>query len=199
MVGWAALWLGSMCPALAAPAASPPATTPPPATAPPPTAAEDELRLRKRPRGQQHGLALTLSGGLSSRLLLEGSGEINLPGQHALAVILGAGGELTYEAPIWSQLLIDGGLQYRYTAKGDFDTGLWVGLEALAIIRPLQVGVPVDIPISPLVGFKYTAPFRLVVDLSAGPSLVVTTYGAVRPSATLNVQIGGAIGKAPKR
>lgn len=182
--------------AAAAPASAPAA--PPAATQPAPAPADDKLRLRKRPRGQQHGLALTLSGGLSARLLVEGSGEINLPGQHALAVIVGAGSELAWEAPFWSQLVIDGGLQYRYTVKGDFDTGLWVGLEALAQVRPLQLGVPVDVPISPLFGFKYTAPFGLVADVSAGPSIVVTNYGAVRPSATFNLQLGWAFGEAPR-
>ncbi|HMV65907.1 MAG TPA: hypothetical protein PKA64_03570 [Myxococcota bacterium] len=193
MLGWTLLLVSDL--ALAAPAATPPPQPPP---AQPPAPPDDHLRLRKRPRSQQHGLALTLSSGLASRLLVEGSGEINLPGQHALAVILGAGSELTWEAPFWSQLVLDGGLQYRYTVKGDFDTGVWVGLEALALVRPLQVGVPVDAPISPLVGFKHTTPFGLVVDLSAGPTLIVTSYGSVRASATLNVQIGGALGKASR-
>ncbi len=182
-------------------AASTPAKPPPPPAAQPcpPPPDESKLKLKKRGRNQQHGVALTLSGALAGRLVVEGTGEVNLPGQSSLALILGAGGELDWGQPLLDTTIVQGGLQYRYTLKGDFDTGLWLGAEGLAMVRPLQLGIPYDIGISPLLGFKYTAPFGLVADLSAGPGLVITNYGPPRPTATLNVQVGWAFGKAPKR
>ena len=174
-------------------------STPPPAAPPcPPPPDDTHLKLKKRGRGQQHGVALSLSGALAGRLIIEGTGEVNLPGQSALAIILGGGGEYAWGEPLWKFAVVQGGLQYRYTVKGDFDTGLYVGLEGLASLRPVQVGMPLDVGISPMLGFKYTAPFGLVADIGAGPSLVVTTYGPVRPSGMFNLQLGWAFGKAPK-
>lgn len=183
--------------ALAA-SAKPAPPSPPVAQPCPPPPDDSHLKLKKRGRGQQHGVALSLSGALAGRLVIEGTGEINLPGQSAVAIILGAGGEYAWGEPLWKSAIVQGGLQYRYTVKGDFDTGLYVGVEGLASLRPVQVGMPLDVGISPMLGFKYTAPFGLVADIGAGPSLMVTNYGPVRPSGMFNLQLGWAFGKAPK-
>lgn len=180
-------------------ASAKPSPPPPPAAQPcPPPPDDSHLKLKKRGRGQQHGVALSLSGALAGRLVIEGTGEINLPGQSAVAVILGAGGEYAWGEPLWKSAIAQAGLQYRYTVKGDFDTGLYVGVEGLASLRPVQVGMPLDVGISPMLGFKYTAPFGLLADVSVGPSLVLSSYRPPRPSAALNVQVGWAFGKAPR-
>lgn len=187
----AALW------SVDAQAAAPPPPPPPPPAAPAPPP-DDKLKLRKRPRGAQHGVALSLGGGLASSLMVEGTGEVNLPDQHAVALILGVGSPQSQGQAIFARLAVEAGAQYRYTVKGDFDTGVWVGLEGLGTFRPLQLGVPWDVGVTPLVGFKYTAPFGLLADVSVGPSLVLSSYRPPRPSAALNVQVGWAFGKAPR-
>lgn len=192
----AACWLLGATSALAG--STPTATAAAPAPAPAPVATDTSFKLRKRPRGAQRGLSLTLGGGLSEALVVEGTGEVNLPGQHSAALVLGLGAPQAAAQAFWTRLEVRAGLQYRYTVLGDYGAGLYVGAEGVAQIRPLQLGVPYDVGISPLLGFKYTAPFGLVVDVSAGPSLIVGNVRPPRAGATLNAGVGWAFGKAPK-
>jgi hypothetical protein len=179
--------------ALAAPPAAPTPVAPPPA--PVAEAPSRKFKFRTQPWREQRGVAITLSGGLAVDLVLEFTGEVNLPGQHSAALIFGLGAQQEQGYRVFDLLYLNAGGQYRYTALGDFDTGLYVGAEVLARIQPLAQGTPYDLPISPLVGFKYTAPFGLVVDLNAGPSVVVSNYRPVRAGAALNVQVGWAFGR----
>jgi hypothetical protein len=164
------------------------------APAPEPAAKSTKL-FRKRTRLKQHAAAISLSGGLASEVSLEVTGEYNLPAQHAVAVILGVGSWQSFGQGPFEQLHLNAGAQYRYSVLGDFETGLWVGAEVMSRTFVRQVGPPWQLGISPLVGFKYTAPIDLVVDVSAGPSLLIGNFGAPRPSSTVNVQIGYAFGK----
>lgn len=177
---------------LAASLASPPALA---QDAPPPAPPSKKLKLRTQPWREQRGGALTLSGGVVADLVVELTGEFNLPDQHSVALIFGAGAEQEQGFKVYELLYVHAGAQYRYTVLGDFDVGLYVGAELLARIQPLALGAPYDLPISPLAGFKYTAPFGLVADLNLGPSVIASSYRPVRAGVAVNVQVGWAFGR----
>lgn len=184
-----------MLPALLLSASLSFAEEPAPPAEPAPAAPTSEKLFRKRSRLKQHAAAVSLSAGLASEVAVEVTGEVNLPGQHAAAIIVGVGSWQAWGQGPFEQLSVNSGLQYRYSVLGDFETGLWVGAEAMSRVFVRQVGPPWQIGVSPLVGFKYTAPINLVVDVSAGPSLLLGNFGSPRASAAVNVQLGYAFGK----
>jgi hypothetical protein len=186
-----AMWIGGIATAQDAS----PAPDPVSSTAATPSKADTKLRLRVRPWRKQKALSLTISGALVADLMVEGTGEVNLPGQHAAAIILGAGAFQELGSGFIDLLYIHAGAQYRYSVLGDFDAGLYVGLDGVAQIQPLAQGTPWTLPLSPMVGFKYTAPFGLVADVNAGPSAVVSNYRPVQFAAMFNLQVGWAFGR----
>ncbi len=151
--------------------------------------------FQKRSRFQQRSWAISLSGGIATEATVEITAELNLPDQHSLALLAGVGSFQSFGTGVFEQLHVDVGVQYRYTVLGDFDTGVYVALEPLVQLFPRQVGVPWQVRVSPLAGVKFTAPFGLMVEGSAGPSLLVGNFGAPRAAATINVQVGYAFGK----
>lgn len=180
--------------------AAPPAPTPPP-PAPavtPPAPVSDRLKFVKKPGRQQAAATVSASGALAGTLLVELVGEVNLPGPHSVAAIMGVGAPAPQSQPRWTQILVDAGAQYRYALKGDFDTALWLGVDATARVRPLLLGAPTDIVLGPMVGFKHTTPFHLALDLGVGPAVGITTYGPAFPTAIARVQVGYSFGKGPR-
>lgn len=175
-------------PALAEDSPAPPAES----TAP----VVQKLRpFKQRPSSQQHGLAVTLSGALVADVVLELTAELNLPGQHSVAVIGGVGAFQSFGAPVFQFLYVNAGGQYRNALFGDFETAFYLGGEALATVTPGAAGRAAAVTIAPIVGLKYTAPFGLVVDGNLGPGMQIPNFGIVRFDPVFNVQVGWAFGK----
>lgn len=141
----------------------------------------------------QHAVALTFSAGIAETVLLELQAEINLPDRHSFALVVGGGAWPGTASGAWLAR-VRAGAQYRYVALGDFDQGIYVGVEPLVEIVPTSPGPAWSIRSHALVGGKYTTDFGLVMDVGFGPGAVVSNFGPPQFSMTANVGLGVAFG-----